>query len=167
MNEILTRIKQEIAAKVSPQNKEAFEKAVIAGNKIMFEDENTHSHLEIVKNPEGVRQNPPQAVAQGVAGLMYVMFMQSKQTMKYEVLIMAGVVLLCEAIDFAERGLGIQFDNKMIATATKILAENLFNKLGITPEILQDAIRKGQSAVQNQSANAQPPAAQQPAEVAQ
>lgn len=163
MNEILTRIKQEIAAKVSPQNKEAFEKAVIAGNKIMFENQDSHSHLEIVKNPEGVRQNPPQAVAQGVSGLMWVLYMQSKQTMPYEVLIMAGVVMLCEAIDFAERGLGIPFDNKAIAQATKILAESLFNKMGVTPEMLQEAIRKGQSAVQNQSTNAQPPAAQQPA----
>jgi len=155
MNETLTRIKQQIAEKVSPQNKEAFEKAVIAGEKIMFEDENTHSHLEIVKNPAGVRQNPPQAVARGTAGLMWILFMQSKQTMRYEVLIMAGVVMLCEAIDFAERGLGIPFDNKMIAQATKILAESLFNKLGVTPEMLQEAIQKGQQGQQ----------APQPAEV--
>jgi hypothetical protein len=163
MNPTLEKIKQQISEKVSPQNKEAFEKAVLAAQKVMFEDERSHSHLQIVKNPEGVRQNPPQEVAQGTAGLMWVLFQMSKQTMKYEVLIMAGVVMLCEAIDFAERGLGIQFDNKMIASATKILAESLFNRLNISPEMLQDAIRKGQSAVQNQSTNAQQPAAQQPA----
>jgi hypothetical protein len=154
MNPTLQKIRESISEKVSPQNKEAFEKAVIAGNKIMFEDENTHSHLQIVQNPAGVRQNPPQAVAQGVSGLMWVLYMQSKQTMQYEVLIMAGVVMLCEAIDFAERGLGIPFDSKMIATATKILAESLFNRLNISPEMLQEAIQKGQQG-------------QQPAEVAQ
>jgi hypothetical protein len=76
--------------------------------------------------------------------------------MKTEVLIMAGTILLTKAIDFAERGYGIQFDNAMIAQSTKILAEALFNKLGISPEQLSEAIQKGKGEIEAHQQGGQP-----------
>jgi len=147
INATLTKIEQGITEKVTPENREAFQKAIIAGGKIMF-DPKTHAHMEIVKNP-AARKEPVKTVALGVSGLMWVMFMQSKRTMPIEVLIMAGTVLMTKAIDFVERGIGIPFDNDMIAQCTKILAESLFNKLGITPEQLNEAIQAGKQEMSN------------------
>ena len=146
-NQTLQRIEKEIEAKVPPDKRDGFLRTVIAGEKIMF-DEKTHANMELVKNPEA-RKDPVRTIAQGIAGLMWLMFMQSKQKMPYEVMIFAGTVLMCKAIDFAERGLKIPFDNDMIAQTTKLLAEQLFTKLGITPEQLQEAINKGAQEIQD------------------
>jgi hypothetical protein len=154
-NPTLIQIEQALLEKTTPENKGAVQKAVLAGEKVMF-DEKTHANMEIVKNPEGVKKNPPQAIAMGVAGLSWLLFMQSKKTMKTEVLIMAGTILLTKAIDFAERGYGIKFDNAMIAQSTKILAEALFNKLGISPEQLSEAIQKGRGEIEAQQQGGQP-----------
>lgn len=148
INEALTKIEQGIESKVLPKNKEAFLKAVIAGEKIMF-DPKTHQNMELVKNPES-RKDPVGTVAKGIAGLMWVMFMQSKQTMSYDTLIMSGIVLMTKAIDFAERGIGIAFTPQMIADTTKKMAELLMNKLGISPEQLNEAIQKGADEIQQQ-----------------
>lgn len=141
MNKTLEQIEKEIESKVTPKNKRAFTKAVIAGEKIMF-DEKTHQNMELIKNPE-TRNQPVQTIAKGIAGLMWVMYMQSKKSMDFEVLILSSIVLMAKAIDFAERGLKIPFDNKMIADTTKLMAQMLFQRLGISPEQLQQAITDG------------------------
>lgn len=148
MNPTLEKIEKEIEAKVSPENKEGYQRAVIAGMKLMF-DPKTHANMELVKNPRA-REQPVETVAAGVAGLMWTMFMQSKRKMPYEVMILAGTTLLAKVIDFAEQGLGIQFDNAMIAQATKLLAENMFRRMGITPQQLTEAIQKGKGEIDAQ-----------------
>ncbi len=147
MNQILTNIESGILAHVSPENKQMLDKAVLAGQKIMF-DPQTHANMELVKNPES-RKTPVQTLSKGVAGLMWLMYMQSHKSMPPEVVVMAGTILMCKAIDFAERGLGIQFNNDMIAEAMKLLTEQLFTKMGVSPEQLQDAIQKGHNDIQS------------------
>lgn len=159
MNPILAKIEQEIESKVPQESKKRFNAVVLAGEKIMF-DEKTHKNMELVKSPES-RKDPVNTIAKGVAGLMWLMFQQSKQTIPYDVLIMSAIVLMCKAIDFAERGLGIQFDNKMIADTTKAMGELMFKRLGITPEQLQEAINKGHAEIQQSQQGPQGMLAQQ------
>jgi len=128
-------------------DKQAFLKVVLAGEKIMV-DPTTHANMQMVKNPDAVRAKPAEQVANGVTGLMYLMFMQSKQTMDKNVLIMAGVVLLTKAIDLVSRSLQIPFTDEMIANATQIMAQGLFERLKITPEMLQQAVDKGHEEIQ-------------------
>jgi hypothetical protein len=163
MNPQLKQIEAELDAKVkqhAPEQYASFKKTVVAGDKIMF-DPKTHQHMELVKNPNS-RKNPVNTVANGVSGLMWVMYMQSRKTMRPEVLIMAGTVLLMHAIDFAERGLKIQFTPEMIGQATKTLAYILFKKLGISEDQLAEAIQKGASEIK-QSRGGQRAAPEQPA----
>ena len=153
MNPQLKQIEDEISRKVkefAPENYTAFQKAVIAGDKIMF-DPKTHQHMELVRNPES-RKTPVETVAKGVTGLMWVMYRQSRQTMDLQVMIAAGTVLLMHAIDFAERGMRIQFDAQMIGDAAKTLAYLLMKKLGISPEQLNEAIQKGADEIQQHQA---------------
>lgn len=146
MNPILEKIEQGITEKVTPENKSAYMRTIIAGEKIMF-DEKTHANMELVKNPNS-RTDPVTTISSGIAGLMWMMYMQSQKKMPAEVLILAGVTLMTKAFDFAERGLGIMIDNKMIADATKKLAENLFVKLGINPDQLTQQIMKGKAEIE-------------------
>lgn len=161
----LKQIETELDAKVkqhAPEQYEAFKKAVLAGDKLMF-DPKTHQHIELIKNPDS-RRDPVNTVANGVAGMMWVMYRQSRQQMRPEVLIMAGTVLLMHAIDFAERGLNIQFSPEMIAQAAKTLAYILFKKLGISEEQLAEAIRKGAGEIKQSRGKPSAGAEQAPAD---
>ena len=150
MNQILEKIEQGITEKVTPGNKSTYLRTVIAGEKIMF-DEKTHANMELVKNPNA-RADPVTTISSGIAGLMWAMYMQSQKKMPIEVLVLAGVTLMTKAFDFAERGLEIPIDNAMIAATTKKLAENLFTKLGISPDQLAQQIAKGKAEIEaNQS----------------
>ncbi len=155
MNPILEKIKDTIRAKVTAPNKQDFERVVTAGKKIMF-DKKTHANLEMIKNPEA-RKDPINTVSKGIAGLMWVMYMQSKQSMSPEVLVMAGIVLMCEFFDFAERGLGIEITNEVVARTTQNLAEILIKKLGITPDQLQQAILTGKKEIDDYQSGALTP----------
>jgi len=141
MNPILEKIQNDVAEKVTEANQQAFANAVKAGVKIMF-DPNMNKQLELVKNPES-RKQPIPTIANGIAGLMWAMYKKSGDQMKPEVMVMAGIVLMAHAIDFAERSYDIPFDAGMIAATSKLLAERIFVKLGITQEHLQQAINQG------------------------
>ena len=145
MNPLLEKIKTDVTAKVIPENKDEFERVTAAAKKIMF-DKKTHANMELVRNPAS-RKNPVETVSKGVAGLMWLMYQQSKQTMKPHVMVFVGIIVMCEAFDFAERGLGLQLTNDMVARTAEQLAVELFKKLGIDQQTLQNHIIKGKQEI--------------------
>lgn len=154
MNPVLQKIIDDITAKVQPKDQEMYQRTVSAGLHIMF-DPSTHQNMQLVQNPE-TRKHPEQTIAQGVSGLMYMMYIQSKKTLTIEVMSLAGAALMAHAIDFAERSLGLKFSNDMIALTTKLLVEQLFQRLGVGKEQLQQAINEGAAKIQ-QSGGQTPP----------
>lgn len=153
MNPILQKIQQDISANVTPDNKEAFGKVVEAGKRILF-DPSTHQNMELIKNPAS-RKDPVNTVANGMVGLGFLMYQQSKRTIPPEALLMACVVLICEVLDFSERGLGIKVDNNLVARTVQMFMEKMFIKLGISPGQLQEAILKGKGDIQQHLAGQQ------------
>lgn len=145
MNPTLTKIESGIYEHVSQANKTALRNAVTAGMKIMFDDK-THANMQLVKNPAS-RTDPVGTISTGVAGLVFLMYLHSKKTMKPEVMIMAGTIIMCHVFDFAERGLKMQITNEIIAETTKSLAEELFKKMEITPERLHEAVQEGHKEI--------------------
>lgn len=154
MNKILTDIQQGLREKITllakndPNMVKEYDNAVNAGKLMMF-DPKTHAHMEMVKNPDSLNK-PVETISTGIAGLTWLMYQQSKKTMKPEVMIMSATALMCEAFDFAERGMGLQITPAMVAQTTRELAEKLFAKLGISPEQLRQAIETGHAEIQGQ-----------------
>lgn len=154
MNPTLIAIKQKMSDSIDkiieqgqmpPKAKQFYTNTVTAGLKIMF-DPSTHANMELIKNPDS-RKHPVETISQGIAGLMWLMYKQSKNTMPIAIMIIAGTSVMADAIDFAERGLGIKFDNSMIARTTQLLSENLFTKMGVSREMLKGAVEKGRQEV--------------------
>lgn len=164
MNPTLTQIVQNISAKVPQNEQQMFQKWCIAGQKIMF-DPKMHQNMQLVKDP-AARQNPVPTIAQGTAGLIWIMYSQAgkpKLTNELvQVMGFAAIVLMCHAIDFAEQSLKIQFTPQMISECTKWLVQHLFERVGVGPQQLQDMIDK--NAQGNQAASGD--SAQQPQNVA-
>lgn len=143
MNPVLTKIIQESISKCSPQNKNPLQKAVLAGKKLMM-DQQTHNHMTLQKDPASRAPNViATTISTGVTGLGWIMYKISKHTMSIEVLVLSGIILMCWAIDFAERAYGVKFNNDMIGDCTKKLSANLMVKLNISHDQLNEQIRKG------------------------
>lgn len=151
MNPLLTTIITNITAHVPQENKDEFNRVVLAGKKIMF-DAKFHANMEIVKNPAS-RQNPVETISTGVTGLLWMLYLKSNKTLQPMSLIMAGAIFMAEVYDFAERAYQIPVTNENVAETWKLTCSKIFMKLGVTPEQLHQAVEKGANEIQQHQAN--------------
>jgi hypothetical protein len=140
MDATLTKIISDVETHIHPEDKPSFDKIVLAGKKLLY-DPKFHQNMELVKNPAS-RQQPVQTIARGVTGLLWIMYLQSQKSLKPTPLILAGCVLMCDVIDFAERSFNIQFNPQMVSDCWKLTMQEIYQKLGVSPQDLQDAINK-------------------------
>jgi hypothetical protein len=144
-NQMLIDIEQNIEAKVSKENKSRYAKTVLAAETMLF-DPKTHANMELVRNPES-QKTPVQTISKGVSGLMWLLYQQSKQTLPAEVLIYAGTTTICKVLDFAERGLKLEITPQIISDTVQRTSERLFEKMGVTPDQLRNAIAQGKKEI--------------------
>jgi hypothetical protein len=140
-NKMLADLERAFTENVHADHAEQFRKVVTAGLHLMFDDQ-THSHMDLVKNPES-RKDPANTIAKGISGLMIMMNNQHGGQMKEDVLINAGLVLMVHAMDFAERSFGIQWDGDNIGTCMTELTNKFFTAIGADPKQVAQAIKQG------------------------
>ncbi len=76
-NKMIIQAEAAIDAKVSPKDKAAYERIVLAGTKVMFEDKAMHAKLI-----QGLQQAPEvKTVVDGIIGILGLLFQQSRNTM--------------------------------------------------------------------------------------
>jgi hypothetical protein len=144
-NQMLIDITNNIESKVSPENKKKYRNAVTAADTMLF-DPKTHANMQLVKNPAS-RITPVKTISTGVAGLMWILYQQSKRSMSAEVLIFSATTVICHVLDFAERGLKMEITPEIIAQTVQQASEKLFEKMGITAEQLREAINQGKKEI--------------------
>ena len=157
MNPLLEKIQEGIVEKVEEKDMQYFLNTVKAGKKILF-DPSTHQNMGLVKDPES-RKDPVGTISNGVAGLGYVMYMQSKRQLPINILVNALVMLMCEVFDFAEKAYGTPVTNQIVADTTKALSAEIAHKFGVTPDHMRQAIAAGQAQAAQEPAQ---PSAPQP-----
>jgi len=130
---------------VKPADRQAYDRIVVAGMKVMFSKQ---THNQIFQGLEGA-QDPVALTAEGAAGLMLMLREQSRNTMPMGPMIMAGQSLLLEALDFIEQGglAQIKVDKAVIAQATQHYIETILPKIGMTPEKMQATIGQTQGVM--------------------
>lgn len=146
MNPLLQKTEQSIEAKINPKDKPAYQRIVLAGMKIAF-DQSTHSSLV-----QGLAQSqdPVHDVAIGVVGLLLIMNKQAKGTMPVPPMILAGMTLVLHGLDFLQQAKGMNIGPNEIDTATKLYVQTISPKVGLSPQVMQDSTTKAQGAMQNQ-----------------
>jgi hypothetical protein len=144
-NPILLKIQQDITEKVTPENKKSFDKTLIAAETVMFSPK-SHANLQLVRN-KNAKNDLVNSVSSGVTGLMWLLYTQSKHTMKPEVGVMAGIIVVTKSLDFAERGLDAEVTPEIIANTVRKFIESLFLKMGVTPDKLAEAIASGRKEI--------------------
>lgn len=133
-NELL----QQAAAKVQEgvQNKEAFDKLVKAGGKVIY-DQKTFAQLS-----QGLAesQTPVEDIAKGMVAVLNMMAHRARGTIPHDALLQAGMALLIDALDFAEQAGLVKVGKEELATATTEFIEALLPSVGMTPGKLSDML---------------------------
>lgn len=141
-NEILQQVEQAIVAKVPPDKKNAFDRIVTAGLKVMYDPQ---SHPLMVKQLS--KPGDPATIAgEGAGALLGMIYKESKGSLPITEGVMASQIWLCEALDFMAQSGQIQITNDLVANATKSLMSHILQIFGVNPAKINQAAQAGQQA---------------------
>ena len=149
----LQQIEQMVEQKVPPAKKDQFNRLVLAGMKVMFDKK---SHKLVLQE---IKDDPIQGAGEGVAKLMGLLSKQAKGKFPFELMMPAGMWLLCEALTFVERT-GRQVSDQDIAIATQALMNGLMNILGLDDQKLQSLLSNTKQVMADPQKRAQYEASQ-------
>jgi len=157
MNPILQQIEDTVDGIVeSPESKDQYDRIVIAGKKIMF-DEASHDQISWMKEGTDLA-----GVVTGVADMISILNDMSKGTMQKEPAHGAAITLTMEALDFKERAQGFEITQELANTALGAIDEHM--KAGYAkdePPVGVEPTPMAQSALTEPQPVARPPAAPQ------
>ena len=105
------------------------DRIVLAGKRVMFDQRSHKLFLEQLDGPGTTAQK----MGQGVAGLMGLLWQESKQSLPPQLLIPAGMVLVAVAADFLKKG-GMDVSDQDIAGGIEALVTALLQAGGVDPD---------------------------------
>ena len=163
---VIEQMRSEWMAKTPDNRKDAVERLVLAGQKVMFDPK---THDGIMKQFETIEgQNDTHRIAMGVGGLMKLLADKSKGPLPVPALVPAAAILSLDALEFlGEAGMvevTVETAKQVVLDTGAVMSE----KLGVgTPEKLGEVeTMMSQTAGQAKlpSQNMQPGAPEQPAQ---
>lgn len=134
-NQILQRAYA--AVQQSAKDQGAFKRIVDAGAAVVYDKKLFPQLIKGVEDSE----NPIETVADGMIGILGILFNQSRRTMPVDTMVSAGMALLIDALDFMEQAGIAKIGNAELAQATKFYINSLLPKLGVTPDQLGQALQ--------------------------
>lgn len=160
-NPLLVKVSQELINKVPEQLRDALERAVQAGNKIMYSKETRR----LFKNQMSQDMPAHELVGEGCAKIVAILWRDSQGKLPLRVLIPAGLILTMQGLEFMkDAGVLDDITPQDVDAATKEYVSAFLQLMGVTPEMMQGIMNRGAAMVQKQQAQQAQPAAQpQPA----
>lgn len=150
---ILKKTVAQIEAKVPQEFRKNYDAIVVSGMKIMF-DKKTHKQMvQMLQESPDIAQN----VAKGISMLIAIIANESGGKVRREAAMLASIVLMTEALDFAAKAMGAQITPDLLAQCTEATKAEMFKLMKITPEMEQQAIQAGQQGQGEQDAAPMPP----------
>lgn len=133
-NKLLQQTEETIEKTVSEEDKEAYDRIMVAGMKVLF-SQKTHGAL-IAKLKES--ENPIEDTGKGAVGLIVTLWNESKGTMPVKAMIPAGLTLMLHALDYLDSTGAVAIDKQELDQATEVFIETLMPQMGLTPERVQE-----------------------------
>lgn len=123
---------------VPPQLQKAFEKIVLAGMKVMF-DPKTHEMALQELDREGPIED---RLANGITGLMAILWQESNQTMPPQLVVPAATALYMQAVDFVKKS-GEEVTPEQLSGGLIKTISQLLEKFGVEPAKIQQLFSGG------------------------
>ncbi len=148
-NALCQQMENGIEAKLTPENRNDYNKVVVAG-----------LHIALARGPQSfmaklhASQDPIGDCAKGAVALMLIMRKETKGAMPLEAGIPAGFTLMLHGLDFIDHAGIVKIGEPELVRATTLFTNNLFFRLGISPAMLQHATTRVHQIVQDPDAMA-------------
>jgi hypothetical protein len=149
-NPLLDKTKAQIMAKVDPRLQPIVGKIVNAGHVVMFSPKSRHLMQQQLQSGP----NNPEVIGAGIAKLVAVLYAQSKKTAPINALIPAGMILLCDGLQFLEDSGSVKVSAAFLASCTQATGSAVLQVLGIQPEQVQSAIDQARAKMPGQPSGA-------------
>lgn len=120
--------------KVNPQQQRQLLRIVAAGMKVMFDQNTHHMMLEAINQPGPIEDR----LANGIIGLIAILWRESKGSIPPELVIPAAMVLLAEAADFLNKG-GMIVTPQQFGTANEMLIDKLLSQAGLSSDKMAES----------------------------
>lgn len=160
------------AGKLSPESIKAqmhlngnqgaqLDRIVLAGKRVMFDKSSHKMMLEQLDGPGTIAQK----LGQGVAGLIALLWQESKQSLPPQLLIPAGMILVAVAADFLRQA-GQEVTDQDIGQGIEAMVTALLHAGGVDPDKLAEIGGRGGKPSDITAAPEAAPAATQPGAMA-
>lgn len=138
---------QQIEAAIQvPENlKQAFDRIVLSGMRIMFSKE-SHQLLLDELNKEGPLA---QKLTEGIISLMYLLWTQSNKTIPPQLMVPATVVMTLRAFDYLQQAGDPEATKEVLGEALNGAVTGVMERFGVDPNNLEGALQEGAQAGQS------------------
>ena len=123
---------------LQPKEAAQLDRIVLAGRKVMFAKQSHKMFLEQLDGPGDIAQK----LGQGVAGLMGLLWQESRRSLPPQLLIPSGMVLVAVAADFLRQG-GMDVSDQDIAGGIEALVTALLQAGGVDPDKMAEIGARG------------------------
>jgi hypothetical protein len=146
-NPLLQTMENQLEAKLTPQNRNDYNKVVVAG-----------LHIALANGPNSFMAklnhsaDPIGDCAKGAVALLLIMRRESRGVLPMQAGIPAGVTLMLHGLDFIDHAGIVKIAEPELVRATTQFTNQLFFRLGISPQMLQQATARVHQIVQDPDA---------------
>jgi hypothetical protein len=148
-NPLLAQMQDGIEARLKPQGRDDYNKVVVAGLHIALAGGPNSPMAKLQKS-----HDPIGDAAKGAVALMLIMQKEAKGVMPMQAAIPGAMVLMLHALDFIDHAGIVKIAEPQLVQATTQFTNQLFWKLGITPQMLQHATQRVHQIAQDPDAMA-------------
>jgi hypothetical protein len=123
---------------LTPQQQNQLQRIVLAGQKVMFDAKTHKMMLDQIKAPGNIAQK----LGQSIAGLMGLLWQESRNSLPPNLMIPSGMVLMAHAAKFMNQA-GQTVTPTDFAVATKVMVTAILKAGGVDPDKLAEYGGKG------------------------
>lgn len=137
--------KAQVEVEKAVQDRPSFDKIVKAGVRVIYDK------AMFAKLSQGLRESKDVVgdIAKGVVGVLNILKQKSRGTMPPIPMLQAGMVLLFDALDFAEDAGLTQVTADVLARATQEYVETVLPTIGLSSQKLQQVLQGVQETASN------------------
>jgi hypothetical protein len=141
----------DIDGKIPENLKPIYQKAVLSGMRIMFDKQSHKMLLDQIDKPGPM----PQKMADGVIGLIYLLWTQSNKTLPPQIIVPLTVVLTLRGFQFLQESKDPEATNDVLGEAMALATTGIMAKFGVNEDQLPGLVKGNQRTPKQGLINAQ------------
>ena len=135
-NTLIKQVEQRLESQISPQVRDAYMRIVVAGMKVAMDKGKEGLMASIAQS-----NNPLNDIVKGTLSIVGALRSKANGTMPVNAMILAGMALVLQGLDFADRTGVMKVTATEIDQATHLYTETLFSLLKISPSQIASALK--------------------------